>query len=155
MARRMLSLASAPGWCARFDAEEPSEEARTIMLVSWAHQLPDRAVERPFLHNLSAENGNRFSNQALNSTIAAGNHVPRPTVIADPAERSEAMLRFALAPVSGSPSILEFRVPLSRVALGAVFGGASFDSSQGSILGRPDRMDRRSGRARVDDLHAD
>ena len=32
----MLSLASAPGWCARFDAEEPYEEERTVMLVSWA-----------------------------------------------------------------------------------------------------------------------
>jgi hypothetical protein len=32
----MLSLASAPGWCARFDAEEPSEEARTVTLVAWA-----------------------------------------------------------------------------------------------------------------------
>lgn len=36
MARRMLSLASAPGWCARFAAEEPSEEERTVMLASWA-----------------------------------------------------------------------------------------------------------------------
>jgi hypothetical protein len=35
MARRMLSLASTPGWCARFDAEEPYEEERTVMLVSW------------------------------------------------------------------------------------------------------------------------
>jgi hypothetical protein len=32
----MLSLASAPGWCARFEAEEPFEEERTVMLVSWA-----------------------------------------------------------------------------------------------------------------------
>jgi hypothetical protein len=32
----MLSLASAPGWCARFAAEEPSEEARTVTLVAWA-----------------------------------------------------------------------------------------------------------------------
>ncbi len=32
----MLSLASAPGWCARFEAEEPFEQERTVMLVSWA-----------------------------------------------------------------------------------------------------------------------
>jgi hypothetical protein len=61
------------------------------------------------------------------SLFAAGNRVPRPIVVADPAERAEAMLRFVLAPASGSPSILEFRAPLSRVGLGTVFASAGFE----------------------------
>jgi hypothetical protein len=69
------------------------------------------------------------------STFAAGNHAPRPTVVADPAERAEAMLRFAFAPASGSPSILEFRAPLNRVAPGPVFGGASFDTERARVAG--------------------
>ncbi len=36
MARRMVSLASAPGWCARFEAEESFGDERTVTLVSWA-----------------------------------------------------------------------------------------------------------------------
>jgi hypothetical protein len=36
MARRMLSVASAPGWCARFEADEAHGEERTVMLVAWA-----------------------------------------------------------------------------------------------------------------------
>jgi hypothetical protein len=32
----MLSIASAPGWCARFEGEDPYSEARIVMLVSWA-----------------------------------------------------------------------------------------------------------------------
>jgi hypothetical protein len=36
VARRMLSISSAPGWCARFASEEPYEDDRTVTLVSWA-----------------------------------------------------------------------------------------------------------------------
>ena len=32
----MLSVASAPGWCARFQIAELYEDERTVMLVCWA-----------------------------------------------------------------------------------------------------------------------
>jgi hypothetical protein len=44
VARRMFSIASAPGWCARFAPEEPYEEERTVMLVSWALVEEDDAT---------------------------------------------------------------------------------------------------------------
>jgi hypothetical protein len=34
--RRILSIASAPGWKARFVAEDEAEGFRTVTLVSWA-----------------------------------------------------------------------------------------------------------------------
>jgi hypothetical protein len=36
MARRMLSIASAPGWKARYLAEDIIEGPRVVTLVSWA-----------------------------------------------------------------------------------------------------------------------
>ena len=36
MARRIVSIASAPGWKARFAAEDEFEDFRVITLVAWA-----------------------------------------------------------------------------------------------------------------------
>jgi len=36
MPRRMVSIASAPGWKARFAAEDELGESRVVTLVSWA-----------------------------------------------------------------------------------------------------------------------
>jgi len=36
MSRRMISIASAPGWKARYLAEEIGEGPRVVTLVSWA-----------------------------------------------------------------------------------------------------------------------
>ena len=36
MPRRTLSIASAPGWSARFAPREPGDEPRTVVLAAWA-----------------------------------------------------------------------------------------------------------------------
>lgn len=36
MPRRLVSIASAPGWKARFGADAPYEDERVVTLVAWA-----------------------------------------------------------------------------------------------------------------------
>jgi hypothetical protein len=36
VARRTVSIASAPGWSARFAPREPGDEPRTVVLAAWA-----------------------------------------------------------------------------------------------------------------------
>lgn len=46
MARRMVSIASATGWKARFPSRDEAEELRLVALVSWAlTEGPDDTTE--------------------------------------------------------------------------------------------------------------
>ena len=46
MARRMVSIASATGWKARFPSRDETEESRLVALISWAlAESPDGTTE--------------------------------------------------------------------------------------------------------------